>query len=456
MIPPWRSHPRIDRWTSFALLFFSQFAFFSMLLGGLGVSLSAGWVFVLTLLVAWRSRQLSRKAFSIEDLEPMAVRRSGNSLEWGIAFFLFCLIAFELSFYIFELKGSFMIRSSGLSGDWPQHLHLIRYFEGTAGRPGPFWPRDPMNLSEPLTGAFGLDWVTALFSRAGVPLGFLVLGTSLLLLAVTALELMGWFGVSALFVFFLAGSHLPFSRDLWLAFPIGVFLFRHLFLHVQRPAGLTKKQKEIWGSLWAVLPFFHFPTFLMVTAVALALALRPATPNFLFPLLRRAWVPAIFLFYSSSADWQGSVDWIQPWLSLVAAAYLIQILPRYIGREVVPILVLVMSLPGAGRWLAGRPSSQRTQVLWTRESEESLRRLLRNVPLDQEVAVAPAKNHPVHSTGHPFATVSDVSSFGGQYFLWGPEEKSHFGNEKDLSLESWTAVARIGTRTLYFRSSAVQ
>lgn len=586
-----------ERWSARILLFCSSLAFISVFLEELGTHLGPAWVWFLSF-VCWKlAGRWSRKAFPSHEVAVPGQEAAISDIkifEHGISFLIFAFAAYHLLFYFFEFKGQWVIKNPDLNGDWPFHLDQINYLV----KLDHLWPENPILAGDHLRYAFGINWLTALFVRGGLPLGFVVMVSSVILLLVLVNQLYLWFGLAALVIFFFSGGgwglpdpstlwgpgstiawknlflaiFVP-QRGMWLAFPTGVFLFRLLFRHLDQPGGLSKHQKRVFAFLWAMLPFFHLHTFALISLLVGVMAITTPMPSLLFSLFPRMWIPLFFLYKSVGRENVGrslhvAMNWMSdneplwrsylvnfgPWLlipvillcvprlfknaSLQRALFLFTLAfgfffshvilavwnwdesrillwiflilsaifvrrletlpwfsrgheieihgapqPQFWGRVLLPLLMLVISIPGFYQFYGGLPARLNNIPLWSVEDAETVSALVSGIPHDARVLVAPDPHHPVFATGQPIAAGYDghlwshgidISGLADSlknaalgapptesrwqrlqvpYLLWGPEEKRWLQIEAPPAEAHWIKLKTIGDRSLYFRSN---
>lgn len=345
-----------DRWTVQILLFCASLGFSSVLLEQINLRIGFYWFWILAVL-SWKlSSRWARRFVEAGERDELvdtpsalvSAEKKEDVYEWlsfSVSFFIWCLVIYHLLFYFYELNGNWVIRNGNLNGDWPYHMNMIQYLV----KLDHFWPENPVFFGDHMRYSFGINWLTALFVRGGVPLTLVVALSSMILVTVLMIELYKWFGVCGILAFFLSGggwgvpimeqlqlwgpgSTLAWKnlflavfvpqRGMWFALPCGVFLIRYLFQHLKTPEGLPRRQKKTWGFLWAMLPFFHLHTFFLVSVLVGGLWLFRALPPLMFYLVRRAWIPLFFIFHSvGSNNLRSSVKIVPNWMSTTDPAW---------------------------------------------------------------------------------------------------------------------------------------
>lgn len=250
----------------------------------------------------------------------------------------FMLAALQFLHYFSETTGSTMIANGNINGDWPYHWNQIQFLSQTQN----FWPVNPILASEPMRYAFGINWLSALFLKVGLPMNPLIILSGLFSLWATATLLKKTFGAWGLWAFFASGggwglpvasvftiwgpgSTLPWKnlamavylpqRGFWWALPCGLLLLRYLIEYWS----FENKRLKFPISfifLWAVLPFFHLHTFVAISALIAATVVYQKS---FFAPLKFIWglpMALYFLNKSVSAEAaQGSVRWSWGWMT---------------------------------------------------------------------------------------------------------------------------------------------
>ncbi|PWU14808.1 MAG: hypothetical protein C5B49_12640 [Bdellovibrio sp.] len=328
-----------DRRSSQLLLFCASLSFSSVLLEELGLRLSWLWVWLLVF-ICWRYASLkSGKAFSRQNQSLNQSLNQPQSWETLAIFAILCFAGYHLLFYFFEINGQFSIKNPNLYGDLPFHLEQIRYLE----KLDHFWPDNPIFFADHLRYSFGINWLTALFLRAQLPMGFVLTVSSFVFLYLLVSELWNWFGLWGVLAFFGSGGGWGYTyrdqmrfwqpgpeiawknlflavfvtqRGFWFALPAGILILRMMFRHFSTSEGLTNRQKKIVTFIWAILPFFHLHSFVLLTAVITFLCYVSSGAAIFYYFVRRSWIPAFFIFHSVGAgNVQRTLRFVTNWMS---------------------------------------------------------------------------------------------------------------------------------------------
>lgn len=326
-----------DRLSCRILLFVGGFGAWTAFFETTGWRFGPFWVWAFVLLFWMLAGRWARQAFPQEET-VRAVPRMDQWLGLGVGLLFFVFAAYHMIFYAFEFKGNLVIRNPNLYGDWPFHLHQINYLT----RLEQFWPENPIFALDHLRYAFGINWVTALFARGGIPIELFVLVSGVVALAVLIWQLHRWFGPLAIIAFFASGGGWamsvadqarlwmpgPFAwknlflavfvtqRGMWFALPAGVLMLRILMRHLELQGGVMRSQKRTVAFLWAVMPFFHLHTFFFMSLIIAGIVVFAKAPSIAFYFLRRLPVPLFFIFHSVGSDnLQRSVRLVSNWMS---------------------------------------------------------------------------------------------------------------------------------------------
>jgi hypothetical protein len=264
----------------------------------------------------------------------------------GVVFSCAALILFwQLLQYQSYTQGQLLVRNPNLNGDWPLHLQQILSFTHFTENPIGHWPQNPHLAGEPLRYAFGINWLTNMGLRFGASLDFVLLisGTLLFWVSLSLVQrALGYFGVLVLFASgggwgqslrelsiawgpgsrlatknFLLSCFLP-QRGFWMALPIGLYLLRWWWALIQRRT-TARELPSSFFFLWAVLPWFHLHTFVVISlAFFLLLLSNHVEKETVFRALRWSPLPLFFLLKSIDREnIQSSVRWESSWMSLV-------------------------------------------------------------------------------------------------------------------------------------------
>lgn len=333
-----------DRFLARVFLFLSFFAGLS-LIGEMIFGAFSFWPLVILAVATWAmSGFWSAAAFQEMEGE---IDPEGSLARPRFDFYLAVVVAglasTHLLFYVFESHGEVWIRNLNLNGDLPFHWHMIKYLS----RAPDFWPDNPLFGMDHLRYAFGVNWLSALLHRHGLPLQAVLVLPLFFSLWILFQQLWKWAGLWAVVAFFASGggwwlpaskwtelsgpgdtlawknlflSVLVTQRGFWVALPLGIFILRFL-LELQRNPWLATPQKwRLLLALWAFLPFFHLHTFVVLSLFAVfSTALSPLRAQWralLRQTLAWVWIPLLFLWQSISLTNAGaSLRWVWNWMS---------------------------------------------------------------------------------------------------------------------------------------------
>lgn len=291
---------------------------------------------------------------------------SSSKLELFLGLLILGLALYHASFFLFEASGTIWIKNPNLNGDLPFHWHQMRFLQ----RGPPFWPENPQYLGDHLRYAFGVNWLSALLLRVGVPFGAVLILPLMLSIVAVWNQLWKWAGLWGVVAFFGSGGGwwlslqiwpdlwapgdqiawknlflalLITQRGFWFALPAGLLCLRFL-LEMHRYPWLAEPSRwRILFALWACLPFFHLHSFLILSLFAVLLIatgpLRKHWRAILEQALFWAWIPLIFIW--QSVNWtnsQKSLRWVSNWMSET------QDLWSSLGQNFGPWLLLVLLL----------------------------------------------------------------------------------------------------------------
>ncbi len=551
------------------------------------------WLLLLALGLWWSCGVLASSAFYDMDRE-ISPDFAQASPRWD--FLLAGVIGLaalsHALFYVYESQGEIWIRNLNLNGDLPFHWHMVEYLS----RAPDFWPGNHIYGLDRLRYAFGVNYLSALLHRHGLPIETALALPLLLSIVAVFQQLWKWAGLWAVVAFFASGggwwlplhqwqelwgpgdqvawknlflSILTTQRGFWFALPAGIFWLRFLTEMQKNPWLATPEKWRFIFAIWAFLPFFHLHTFVILTifgvATSLLSPLRQDWKSIVRQSLTWAWIPLGFIAMSLSfgnanaslrlvlnwmseklpwayawginfgpwpfvviflalalatqlelrgqkifargAEARSFVVWIAlglvfshvmlaPWnwdqtkillwvylgLSVVTGRVLTRVLPR----TVTVLLLFLLHLPGIAQLSGGMGPRMGKHALWTVEDQQAVALLLRELPVDEKILVAPSPHHPVLATGQPIVAgymghlwsqglpISGLEDFlkawmrdpsdpvlregpfhelKSQYLLWGPLEREWAGTatpggDGDGG-SKWLQIAVSGNWVLY-------
>ena len=196
---------------------------------------------------------------------------------------LFVGCTFSFLFLFGESAGVWGTANPDNLGDMPFHLQLIESF----ARGAHFPPMDPTFAGEALHYPYAMDLWDALWVRLGIPVTSMLIVTGVIATLVTLIALWQAGDLVLVCAFFLSGGLVrgldwqtgfgPSSPLVWKNLFLAVFLTQRGFLWAV-PAGLyvirkwnqflNEKDFQLQTSffwIWAVLPFFHLHTFVLLS-----------------------------------------------------------------------------------------------------------------------------------------------------------------------------------------------
>ncbi len=282
-----------------------------------------------------------------------------------------CFLTFgvlSVLFYATETTGNHLISNPNINGDWPMHLNQILFLSKTSD----FWPVNPILAGEPMRYAFGINWLTAMFVKAGFPVMTLVILSGILSVVMTASLLKKTFGALGLWAFFASGGGWGFSqwmlleawgpssqlawknlflavympqRGFWFALPAGLYLLRFLvgFWDKSHSHQKVLNFPASFIFLWAVLPFFHLHTFVAVSFFVLITVLNQRAWFAVFSFLPGLPVALFFIFKSVSGENAGrALQWSSGWMT--GSLDLVTALMINYGSWLLVLLIVVISI----------------------------------------------------------------------------------------------------------------
>lgn len=321
-----------DKFIERTLLTTGLFSLFTLFFQALGWNQTPGsllFFFLLSFAISCFTG-ISNRCFS-SDEEPHDLMTVLSF--WGFTFFGLISILF----YYNETTGVHAISNPNINGDWPMHLNQTLFLAKTQE----FWPANPILAGEPLRYAFGINWLTALFVKAQIPLQPVILGTGMLSILMTTSLLKRTFGAWGLWALFASGGGWGFGRAMlseawgpasqlawknlflavympqrgfWWALPCGLFLLRYLFLHWQERKVLKFPFSFVF--LWAILPFFHLHSFVAISLFILVTVFHQRAWFSIFKFLPGIPLALFFIFKSvNQENAQGAVRWTRGWMT---------------------------------------------------------------------------------------------------------------------------------------------
>lgn len=303
-------------------------------LAGLLLSLAAGF---LTVPVAWAALLIGAVSALGIGFACRHVRsddRSPGFFEWAaiLFFLLFCLRNFLWVYY--NNGDSVYTLNRYPYADLHIHIGMIKNFvEGS-----PFWPSNPIFTGAKLFYHFGMDFFTALFLKAGMPLTRSLPLTGVLCGVLTLLMLFRWgrgftvagflcAGGLAGFLFFTTHSIEDYQADLaWKNIALTMFLPQRGYLFAL-PAGLlvlwswrrrfleNKPGFPFWieGFFWGIMPYFQFHAFLFLSFIFVVWTLAARKIREALPVYFSALPLAVpFVLVLTNFFQKSSMIWLHP------------------------------------------------------------------------------------------------------------------------------------------------
>jgi hypothetical protein len=333
-----------DRFWGRSFLFVSLFSGVSLA----GEFIFGAWglwqLFVLAFGLWWACGVLAASAFYDMDGEITPDTRSVRPrFEFGVAGVFLIAAIFHIGFYVYEHQGQLWIRNVNLNGDLPFHWHMIKYLS----RAPEVWPENNLYGADRLRYAFGVNWLSALLHRHGLPMTTVIVVPLLLSVVAVFQQLWKWAGLWAVVAFFASGggwllpitswptiwgpgdqlawknlflSILVTQRGFWFALPAGIYWLRFLIEMQKNPWLATPEKWRFIFAIWAFLPFFHLHTFVILTVFGVVTCLwsplRQDWKSILKQSLAWAWIPLIFIAQSLSfKNTQAAVRFVWNWMS---------------------------------------------------------------------------------------------------------------------------------------------
>lgn len=582
-----------DRFWGRTFLFISLFSGASLLGEVIFGAWSWPWLLALAFGLWWSCGVLSASAFYDMDREispdhAQAVPR----WDFWIAGFFGVLALAHASLYVYETAGSIWIRNMNLNGDLPFHWHMVEYLS----RAPDFWPGNNIFGLDRLRYAFGVNYLSALMHRHGLPIEAALVFPLILSLVAVFQQLWKWAGLWAVVAFFASGggwwlpvgtwsqiwgpgdqlawknlflSILVTQRGFWFALPAGIFWIRFLTEMQKNPWLATPEKWRFIFAIWAFMPFFHLHSFVILTIFgvisSLMSPLRQDFRSILKQSLTWAWIPLVFILSSISfrnanasvrlvtnwmsetapwnvawgvnfgplpflvlflglayitrlkfrgrrvvddhqdtkvfatwvllglifshvmlAPWNWDQTKILLWVYLGVSVAIGRVMTQLLPRSVAIVLLLLLHLPGLAQLRGGVGHQMGKHALWTVEDQTAVANLMRDIPIDEKVLVAPSPHHPIFSTGQPIVAgymghlwsqglpINGLEDFlkawmrdpsdpllregpfhelKSQYLLWGPLEREWAGTatpggESDGG-SKWQQIAVSGNWVLY-------
>lgn len=366
-------------------------------------------------------------------------------------------------------------------GDLPLHVHFINFF----ARGAPFPPANPIYAGEPLRYAYAMDLWDALWVRLGASPHATLIVTGSISVLVTLIALWRAGGVMFMAAFFFSGgvvsslywdqgfgpgSTLDWKnlfyavfvtqRGFWWALPAGVDLIRKWTRFLEhRDAKLSPS----FVLIWAVLPFFHLHSFVVLslwmglTALAgrrfpwklfwfspipLFFILRSLSPGNVEAALGWNWgwtFTSVGQFFRNFAVWLAIPMWLTlrwarqkrwteggiavvltflafnvrlapwPWDQIKVLLWVYLLWTFWAIREFkwdsrsAFVLSLILFWPGILQWISGWPSMTGRFEVQNWNDRAMVAKLLEDVPVTDVVAARVDTRHPLYGLGQSLA-----------------------------------------------------
>lgn len=310
------------------------------------------------------------------------------------------------------------------------------------------------------------------------------------------------------------GLRFPWSFIfLWAVMP---FFHLHTFVALSALIFVTVLHQRAWFSVFKFLPLLPLPLFFILKSASsenvgsslrwtagwmtgsigvgpswllnfgpwLAILLATAISVFMRKgqrfIFASVFSLAVLFNFLILAPWDWDQIKIVIWMYLALSYFMARESERLTEPLIGLALMILIHWAGILQFSGGIPSQMKGMALWSLSDQKSVQQLLKPIPVDERILMAPEPHHPIWSSGravvagyeghiwaHGVSTeglkASILDLFNGQqiqslrfskmsanYLLWGPLEKKWFGVETP-SEALWTRINSVGSYSLYSR-----